>query len=84
MKANEDTARRLPGDVLHVVARFDVDLPTFGIESHLAPQTAGKVAATLPVEIDVFASTQRPQVPDTMLQNLARARKDLGQRLIGA
>ena len=84
MKASEDTARRLPGDLVHVVARFDVQLPAFGIESHLAPQTVGKVVGTLPVEVDVFASTQRPQIPETMLQNLARARKDLGQRLVSA
>ena len=84
LKGNADTARRLPGDILHVVARFDVSLPTFGIDAHLAPQTLGKVVATLPIEVDVFASTQRPQIPETMLQNLARARKDLGQRLVGA
>ena len=84
MKASEDTARRLPGDLVHVVARFDVSLPTFGIEAHLAPQTVGKVVATLPIEVDVFASTQRPQIPETMLQNLARARKDLGQRLVSS
>jgi len=83
MTANDDTARRLPGDILHVIARLDVSLPAFGIESHLAPQTVGKVVATLPVEVDIFASTQRPQVPETMLQNLARARKELGQKLVG-
>jgi polyisoprenoid-binding protein YceI len=84
LKASDDTARRLPGDILHVVARFDVNLPSFGIDAHLAPQTAGKVVATLPIEVDVFASTQRPQIPATMLENLARARRDLGQRLLGS
>jgi len=59
-------------------------LPVFGIEAHLSPQTLGKVEGTLNVEVDVFASTARPQVPDQMLQNLARARRDLGQRLVGA
>jgi polyisoprenoid-binding protein YceI len=80
---SENTARRLPGDVLHVVARFDVSLPAFGIESHLAPTSLDKVAATLQIEVDVFASTERPQVAADMRQRLADARKKLGQRLIG-
>ena len=80
---SEDTARRLPGDLLHVIARFDVPLPEFGIESHLAPQTLGKVAATLEAEADLFASTERPLVPDDMRDRLAQARKSLGQRLLG-
>jgi hypothetical protein len=84
LKGNEDTARRLPGDILRVAARFEVNLPAFGVEAHTAPQTVGKVLATLPVEVDVFASTQRPQVPEQMLQNLAKARKDLGERLLRA
>lgn len=79
---SENTARRLPGDVLHVVARFDVSLPTFGIESHLAPTSLDKVAGTLQVEVDVFASTERPQVAADMQQRLADARKKLGQRLL--
>lgn len=83
-KANENTARRLPGDLLLLLARFDVHLPTFGIEAHLSAQTLGKVADTLKVEVDLFASTQRPQIPETMAQNLARARKELGQRLASA
>jgi hypothetical protein len=61
-----------------------VPLPAFGIEAHLSPQTQGKVESTLNVEVDVFASTARPQVPEPMLQNLARARRELGQRLVGA
>jgi len=83
LKKSENTARRLPGDVLHVVARFDVPLPTFGIESHLAPTSVDKVAPTLQVEVDVFASTEAPQVPADMQERLAQARKNLGQRLIG-
>lgn len=82
LPAGENTARRLPGDIVHVVVRFDVHLPAFGIEAHLAPQSLDKVAGTLGIEADLFASTQRPQIPETMLQNLARARKDLGQRLL--
>jgi polyisoprenoid-binding protein YceI len=81
---SENTARRLPGDVLHVVARFDMHLPTFGIESHLAPTSLDKVAPTLQVEVDVFASTERPQVAADMQQRLADARKKLGQRLLGS
>jgi polyisoprenoid-binding protein YceI len=84
LSANENTARRLPGNVVHVVARFDVNLPAFGIEAHLSAQSLDKVAGILVVEADLFASTQRPQIPETMLQNLARARKDLGQRLLGS
>jgi polyisoprenoid-binding protein YceI len=80
---NEDTARRLPGDLLHVVARFQAPLPAFGIDAHLAPQTLGKVAATLEVEADLFASTERPQVPGDMRDRLVQARKSLGQRLLG-
>ena len=81
---SDSTARRLPGDVLHVVARFDVALPAFGIESHLAPTSLDKVAGTLQVEVDVFASTERPQVAADMQQRLKDARAKYGQRFIGA
>ena len=83
LQKSESTARRLPGDLLHVVVRFDVPLPAFGIESHLAPQTLDKVAGTLQVEADLFASTEQPQVPSDMRDRLAQARKTLGQRLLG-
>jgi hypothetical protein len=82
LRKSEATARRLPGDVLHVVARFDVALPAFGIESHLAPTSLDKVAGTLQVEVDVFASTERPQVAADMQQRLKDARAKYGQRLI--
>ncbi len=81
---SESTARRLPGDLLHIVARFGVPLPAFGIESHLAPQSLDKVAATLEAEADLFASTERPQVGADMRERLAAARKNLGQRLVGS
>jgi polyisoprenoid-binding protein YceI len=81
---SESTARRLPGDVLHVLARFDVALPAFGIESHLAPTSLDKVAGTLKVEVDVFASTERPEVGAEMREKLAQSRKSHGQRLVGA
>lgn len=83
LRRTDDTARRLPGDLLRVVARFDVHLQAFGIESHLAAQTLGKVAGTLPVEVDIFGSTERPSVPADMRERLAQARKSLGQRLLG-
>jgi hypothetical protein len=35
----------------------------------------GKVVGILPVEVDLFASAERPQIPETMVQNLARARR---------
>jgi polyisoprenoid-binding protein YceI len=84
LRKSESTARRLPGDVLHVVARFDVDLPAFGIESHLSPTSLDKVAGTLQVEADLFASTEPPQVGADMRERLAAARKSLGQRLLGS
>lgn len=84
LRKSENTARRLPGDVLHVVARFGVLLREFGIESHLAPQTLDKVASTLEIEVDVFASTERPHVPADMRERLTAARKSLGQRLLGS
>lgn len=84
LKASEQTGRRLPGDLLHLRAGLEVPLPAFGIESHLSPTSLDKVAATLEVVVDVFASTQRPQVPEKMLQELARARREHGQRLLGS
>jgi polyisoprenoid-binding protein YceI len=84
LKKSEDTARRLPGDLLHVAARLGVPLQTFGIESHLAAASLDKVAGMLQVEVDVFASTERPEVPGDMRQRLKDARTQLGQRLISA
>jgi polyisoprenoid-binding protein YceI len=83
MRGNDHTARRLPGDLLHVVARFDVHLATFGIESHLSAQTLDKVAGAVQVEADLFGSTVAPQVAADMRERLAQARKSLGQRLLG-
>jgi polyisoprenoid-binding protein YceI len=83
-RRSESTARRLPGDLLHVVARFDVPLTAFGIESHLNAQTLDKVAGTVQAEADIFASTERPQVGDDMRGRLAQARKSLGHRLLGS
>jgi hypothetical protein len=50
--------------------------------SHLAAQTLDKVAGSVQVEADIFASTERPQVADDMRGRLAQARKNLGQRLL--
>jgi polyisoprenoid-binding protein YceI len=83
-KQSEATARRLPGDLLHVVARFDVPLSAIGIDSHLSAQTLGKVVDSPRVEVDVFASTERPQVGADMRERLAQARKSLGQRLLAS
>ena len=82
LKKSDNTARRLPGDVLHVVARFDVSLPAFGIDSHLAATSLDKVAPSLQVEVDVFASTERPQVAADMQQRMKDARAKHGQRYI--
>jgi polyisoprenoid-binding protein YceI len=84
LPANERTARRLPGDLLHLRAQCDLQLKDFGIESHLSPQSMDKVAGTLDVTIDVFLSSQRPAVPEKMLQDLARARRELAERLLRA
>ena len=83
MRGNESTARRLPGDLLHVVARFDVHLAAFGIESHLGAQTLDKVAGAVQVEADLFGSTVPPQVATDMRERLVQAKKNLGQRLLG-
>lgn len=82
-KANETTARRLPGDVLRLRASFDLNLKDHGVEAHLSAQTFGKVAETLVGTIDLFASTERPVIPEKMLGELARAKRELGQRLSG-
>jgi polyisoprenoid-binding protein YceI len=84
IRGNDSTARRLPGDLLHVVARFDVHLTAFGIESHLAAQTLDKVTGAVQVEADLFGSTVPPQVPADMRERLAQARKNLGQQLLGS
>lgn len=80
-KANENTARRLPGDLLRLQASFELNLRSHGIEAHLSAQTIGKVSETLKANIDLFASTERPAIPEKMLQELARARRELAQRL---
>jgi polyisoprenoid-binding protein YceI len=84
LRRSDDTARRLPGDLLHVVARFEVPLKAFGIEQHLSATTLDKVAGTVQVEADLFGSTERPQVSADMLGKLAQAKKSLGQRLLGS
>ncbi|PYN97365.1 MAG: hypothetical protein DMD91_18350 [Candidatus Rokuibacteriota bacterium] len=83
LRKSESTARRLPGDLLHVVARFDVPLTAFGIDAHLAAQSLDKIAGTVQVEADLFGSTERPQVGADMQDRLTKARKSLGQRLMG-
>ena len=80
LKANENTARRLPGDILRLQASFELNIKAHGIETHLSAQTIGKVAETLKATIDLFASTERPAIPEKMLQELARARRELAQR----
>jgi len=83
LRKNDSTARRLPGDLLHVVARFDVPLPAFGIDAHLSAQTLDKIAGTVQVEVDLFGSTERPQIAEDMRGRLSQAKKSLGQRLLG-
>ncbi len=59
MTASADTAKRLPGDLLHVRATFPVKLDDFGITMDAA--TALKVANEQQVTVDIFTSTELPQ-----------------------
>jgi polyisoprenoid-binding protein YceI len=59
MTASADTAKRLPGDLLHVRATFPLKLDQFGIAMDAA--TAMKVANEQQVTVDIFTSTQLPQ-----------------------
>jgi len=84
LKASESTARRLPGDLLRLRARVDLHLLDHGIESHLSGPALDKVSETLTVSVDLLASTQRPPVSEKTLLELARARRELAQRLLHA
>ncbi len=84
LKASASTARRLPGDLLRLRARVDLHLLDHGIQAHLSAQALDKVSNTLTVHVDLLASTQRPVVSEKTLQELARARRELAQRLLQA
>jgi hypothetical protein len=58
-----------------------VHLSDYGIESHLSAQSLDKVSGRLEVDLDLFASTQRTEIPEKMIQELARARRELGERM---
>ncbi len=61
IKATEETAQRLPGDILHVRATFPLDLSDFGV---VIPAVAKlKIAEVQNVTVDIFASTQKLSMP---------------------
>ena len=58
---NKDTAARLPGDLLHVRAKFTIELDKYGIK---VPEMAQlKVANKQEVMVDIFTSTEMPKPP---------------------
>lgn len=61
IKANKDTAARLPGDLLHVRATFPIKLSEFGI--NVAAPARLKVANEMQVTADIFTSTELPKPP---------------------
>jgi peptidylprolyl isomerase len=61
IKANADTAARLPGDLLHVRATFPIKLDEFGI--NVAAPARLKVANEMHVTADIFTSTELPKPP---------------------
>ena len=54
--ANDDTAARLKGDLLHVKAKFSIKLSDYGIA--IAPPAKLKIADEEQVTVDVFTSTE--------------------------
>jgi FKBP-type peptidyl-prolyl cis-trans isomerase len=59
--ATKDTAARLPGDLLHVRAKFVIVLSDYGINVPAAAQL--KVSNNQQVTVDLFTSTQLPKPP---------------------
>lgn len=58
---NEETAARLPGDLLHVRAKFTIKLSEFGIK---IPEMAQlKISNDQRVTVDIFTSTELPEPP---------------------
>ena len=58
---NKDTAARLPGDLLHVRAKFTLKLDEFGVKVPAPAQL--KVANNQEVTVDIFTSTELPKPP---------------------
>jgi len=57
---NEDTQKRLPGDLLHVEVQFEIFLADFNIKR---PQFLFlKLDEKIVVNVDIFASTKSPEV----------------------
>ncbi|MCC7493565.1 MAG: YceI family protein [Fimbriimonadaceae bacterium] len=58
---NADTASRLPGEVIRVIARFDLLRSDFGLQ--LPPPAVKKIANRQQVEVRLFCSTEKPKLP---------------------
>lgn len=58
---NADTAARLPGDLMHIRARFSLELAKYGV--NIAAPAKLKIAATQEVTVDIFASTKKLEMP---------------------
>jgi len=57
--ATKETAARLPGDLLHVRAKFTIELDKFGVK---VPEMAQlKIANNQQVTVDIFSSTGAPK-----------------------
>lgn len=56
-----DTAARLPGDLMHIRAKFPLVLAKFGVD--VPPPAKLKIAATQEVTVDIFASTKKLEMP---------------------
>ena len=59
---NKTTAARLPGDLLHIRATFNIELDKFGIKVPAGAQL--KVANTQKVTADIFTSTELMKAPE--------------------
>lgn len=57
----KDTAARLPGDLLHVRAKFTIKLDEFGVNVPAPAQL--KVANNQEVTVDIYTSTELPKPP---------------------
>lgn len=61
IKGDKETAARLPGDLLHVRAKFTIKLNEYGVK---IPEMAQlKVSNDQHVTVDIFSSTELPKPP---------------------
>lgn len=74
ISASEQTAARLPGDLLHVRARFPIKLSDFGLNLPAGAQL--KVGNEQHVTVDVFTSTELPKPPGATAANTTAQPKE--------